>query len=131
MKVKRIHLDGMPKSDVNMMISHALKILPRLCQPLSQVVFIKTNGSPFFIQEFLWSLLDKGLLKFSLREKCLTWDCDKILAEDVTANVLDLITAKMKVLPSNVQVSGVLRDYFASFPTIFANGLPKLIIRTL
>ena len=107
MKVNRIHLDGMPTTEVNSMISHALKILPRLCQSLSQAVSIKTNGSPFFIQEFLWSLVDKGLLEFSLREKCWTWNCDQILAEDVTPNVLDLITAKIKVLPSNVQVGYV------------------------
>ena len=106
-RVNHIHLHGMPKSDVDNMISQSLKILPRFCQSLSRIVFIKTNGSPFFIQEFLSSLVGKGLLKFSLREKCWTWDCESILAEDVTPNVLDLITAKMKILSSNVQVRGV------------------------
>jgi hypothetical protein len=45
-----IHLDGMPEEDVNTMISDAMGMLPRLCRSLSQLVFRKTNGNPFFVK---------------------------------------------------------------------------------
>ena len=45
-----LHLDGIPEDDVNAMISGALGMFPRLCRSLSQLVFRKTNGNPFFVQ---------------------------------------------------------------------------------
>ena len=57
------------------------------------------------MQTFLHSLVDKGSLSYSLREKAWRWDTDKIYAENVTPNVLDLITAKMADLTQNRQVS--------------------------
>jgi predicted ATPase len=44
-----IRLDDLTESDVNSMISDTLGLFPRLCRSLSQVVFRKTNGNPFFV----------------------------------------------------------------------------------
>ena len=51
-----IKIDGIALDDVNLMVSEALGMLPRLCQPLSQIVHQKTKGNPFFIQTFLRSI---------------------------------------------------------------------------
>eukprot|EP00804_Cyclotella_cryptica_P023399 CCRYP_000531-RA/>CCRYP_000531-RA protein AED:0.03 eAED:0.03 QI:150/1/1/1/1/1/4/75/1330 len=101
--ITTIHLDGMPEDDVNLMISGAFGIFPRLCRSLSQIVFRKTGGNPFFVKTFLRSLADKGLLKYSLRSRSWVWSDNKINAESVTPNVLDLVTAKMTTLSQNVQ----------------------------
>ena len=45
-----LHLDGIPEDDINAMISGTLGMFPRLCRSLSQLVFRKTNGNPFFVQ---------------------------------------------------------------------------------
>jgi predicted ATPase len=99
-----IHLDGMPEKEMNLMISGALGMFPRLCRSLSQVVFRKTGGNPFFVQTFLRSLVDKGLLKYNLRGRSWVWDDTKINSENITPNVLDLVSAKMTTLSTNVQV---------------------------
>jgi predicted ATPase len=51
-----ISIGGMPAEDVNAMVSDSLGIFPRLCEHLSQTVFRKTSGSPFYVQTFLCSL---------------------------------------------------------------------------
>lgn len=54
--LKSINIGGIELDDVNSMVSEALGMFPRLCQSLSQVVYRKTKGNPFFIETFLRSL---------------------------------------------------------------------------
>ena len=49
-------------------------------------------------------IVDKGLLTYSLRERSWLWDIQHIDAEDITPNVLDLLSSKMVNLSQSVQV---------------------------
>jgi predicted ATPase len=71
--------------------------------PPFTIVFRKTKGSPFFIREFLCTLVDNDLVKYSLREKRWTWDVDSIAAQPITGNVLQLISKKMNSLSNDIQ----------------------------
>ena len=102
--VNSVQLGGLGERDVNFMVSYCLGIFPRLCESLSRVVERKTKGNPFFIQTFLSSLADKQLLQYNLRVKRWEWDIDEILDEDITPNVLDLISAKMNELSEDIRV---------------------------
>lgn len=104
-----LSLDGMSTKHVNAMVSDSLGIFPRLCKPLAEIVHRKTKGNPLFAQTFLRSLVDKKLLTFSLREKSWTWNLAEILAEDITPNVLDLLSSKLTNLSDSVQVSVISR----------------------
>ena len=97
-----VNLGGMSKDDVNSMISDSLRLVPRLCIELSSVVHRKTGGNPFFIQTFLHTLVDRGLLTYKLRERRWVWDLDNIGAEQITDNVLYLISLKMTLLHEDV-----------------------------
>ena len=99
-----LKIQGLGERDVNFMVSYCLGIFPRLCESLSRVVERKTKGNPFFIQTFLSSLADKQLLQYNLRVKRWEWDIDEILDEDITPNVLDLISAKMNELSEDIRV---------------------------
>jgi predicted ATPase len=70
---------------------------------LLTIVFRKTEGSPFFIREFLGNLVDNGLVKYSLREKRWMWDIDSIANQPITGNVLQLISKKMNSLSDDIQ----------------------------
>ena len=71
-----VGLHCIDEQSVNLMISGILGIVPRLCQSLSSIVCRKTKGNPFFVQQFLRTLVDKDLLIYSLREKRWIWDVD-------------------------------------------------------
>ncbi|KAL7518793.1 hypothetical protein ACHAWX_003598 [Stephanocyclus meneghinianus] len=96
-------LDGLTEDALNLMLSDALCLIPRLCKSLSSTVHHKTRGSPFFTIEFLNSLIDRGVLVNSLRARRWVWDIDQIHAEDITDNVLQIISDKMTLLDDDDQ----------------------------
>jgi len=83
---------------VNTMIADAVGLFPRLCSDLSDIVFQKTKGNPFFVLEFLRSLVDGGLLSYSVHQQQWTWEKHAIKSIDVSDNVLFLLTHKMSGL---------------------------------
>jgi predicted ATPase len=66
-------------------------------------VFQKTKGNPFFVIAFLRSLVDRGLLKYSVNARRWLWDEDDICSTDVAGNVLHLLSLKMSSLSSRVR----------------------------
>ncbi|CAJ1943341.1 unnamed protein product [Cylindrotheca closterium] len=70
---------------------------------LSEICFKRTNGNPFFLIEFITMLEEEDLISYNLGT--LEWKWDKTVIEDrtmSTANVVDLLQARMRKLPDNV-----------------------------
>ncbi|KAL7543491.1 hypothetical protein ACHAXR_012775 [Thalassiosira sp. AJA248-18] len=110
----KVNLKGLKPADLNSLISDTLCMLPRICesnqppllffQPLSDIVFKKTQGNPFFAVSFLRTLMDeKKLLVYSRHKRRWVWDEDSISSLDITGNVLYLLTSKMNGLPEGVK----------------------------
>jgi hypothetical protein len=98
-----LSLKGLGPADLNTMVSDALGTFPRVCEPLSDIVFQKTKGNPFFVLEFLRSLVEGGLLEYDAGQRRWVWDEDRIGAMDVTGNVLHLLSSKMSGLSESTQ----------------------------
>jgi hypothetical protein len=98
-------LEGLQPYDLNTMISDALGVFPRISGPLSDIVFQKTKGNPYFVVAFLRSLVDRGLLKFCVNTRRWIWDKDDVISMDVTGNVLHLLSFKMTGLSTSIQTA--------------------------
>ncbi|KAL3822373.1 hypothetical protein ACHAXA_010851 [Cyclostephanos tholiformis] len=98
-----VKLEGLNPKDLNTMISDALCMLPRISEPLSDIVFQKTKGNPFFALAFLRSLVDRGLLKHSTSMRTWFWDDDDVSSMDITDNVLHLLSRKLSRLSTKNQ----------------------------
>jgi predicted ATPase len=96
-------LEGLQPTDLNTMISDALCVFPRISEPLSDIVFQKTKGNPFFVLAFLRSLVERGLLNYNINLRRWLWDEDDVSAMDVTGNVLHLLSFKMTGLSTSIQ----------------------------
>ncbi|MDF5733928.1 MAG: serine/threonine protein kinase, partial [Rhizonema sp. PD38] len=70
---------------------------------LSKLVLPKTNGNPFFINEFLKSLYTEELLKFNFQGRLWQWDLAQIQSQDITDNVVELMTDKLRKLGEETQ----------------------------
>ncbi|MEM9156756.1 MAG: serine/threonine-protein kinase PknK, partial [Cyanobacteria bacterium P01_F01_bin.33] len=69
--------------------------------PLAELVLQKTEGNPFFVNEFLKNLYDENLLQFNESLRLWEWNIDKIRAQDLTDNVVELLIARLqKLLPA-------------------------------
>jgi predicted ATPase len=96
-------LEGLQPNDLKIMVSDALCVFPRICEPLSDIVFQKTKGNPYFVVAFLRSLVDRGLLNYCVNARRWLWDEDDVSAMDVTGNVLHLLSFKMSSLSTSIQ----------------------------
>lgn len=110
-KTTKLSLEGLSREDLNCMISDALCMFPRLCEPLSEIVFQKTHGNPFFALSFLSSLTEcpssseSPMLTFCDRKRAWVWDEGRVSSLDISGNVLLLLTSKMNGLSKDVQLA--------------------------
>ncbi|MEM9535338.1 MAG: ATP-binding protein [Cyanobacteria bacterium P01_E01_bin.45] len=72
-------------------------------QPLASLVRQKTEGNPFFVNEFLKRLHDETLLHYSPESRQWEWDIERIRAKDLTDNVVDLLIGRLQQLPAAAQ----------------------------
>ena len=75
--------------------------------PLAQLVQQKTQGNPFFVNQFLRTLYRERLVEFNFDTLSWQWDISQIESQNITDNVVDLAIANIKHLSSNTQ--GMLR----------------------
>ncbi|WP_437853931.1 AAA family ATPase [Sorangium sp. So ce363] len=67
-------------------------------EPLSQLVYEKTGGNPFFVLQFLIALHQEGLIAFDAEEARWRWDIAAIRDKGFTDNVGELMAGKLKRL---------------------------------
>jgi predicted ATPase/GAF domain-containing protein len=67
-------------------------------RPLASVIFSKTQGNPFFVQQLMDALYRDGLLHMDPAEGTWRWDLDRIRSERVTDNVADLLVERLSRL---------------------------------
>ncbi len=71
--------------------------------PLARLLLDKTGGNPFFLTQFLGTLHREKLLQFDAATRGWCWDLARIQAKGFTDNVVDLMVAKLRELPSATQ----------------------------
>lgn len=72
-------------------------------KPLAKLVKRKTEGNPFFINEFLKTLYQEKLLIFNSQKGKWQWDISQIEEMNITDNVVNLMIGKLKKLPKVTQ----------------------------
>jgi predicted ATPase/GAF domain-containing protein/tRNA A-37 threonylcarbamoyl transferase component Bud32 len=72
-------------------------------EPLARIVFEKTHGNPFFMNQFLRTLHSEKLLTFDIASHAWSWDVKRIREMRVTDNVVDFMAGKIRQLPEGTQ----------------------------
>ena len=67
-------------------------------RPLAAVLLQKTDGNPFFLQQFLTALRDQKLLAFDAERGRWVWDEAQVAAAVASDNVVDLMVARLRRL---------------------------------
>ncbi|MEG4968442.1 AAA family ATPase [Microcoleus sp. B6-A1] len=102
-KVDRIFLSPLDLSSVTQLIADALNCQESRVKSLAELVFFKTGGNPFFMNEFIKSLYTEGLLQFDSLACRWEWDLEEIKARGFTDNVVEFMAGKIKQLSENTQ----------------------------
>ncbi|WP_437983010.1 AAA family ATPase [Sorangium sp. So ce117] len=102
-RVRTITLTPLAHEHVNDLISDTLGLSRDECRPLSDVIFAKTDGNPFFTIQYLESLCREGHLRFSSETGAWQWSIADIESMNVADNVVDLMIRRIEGLDESTQ----------------------------
>ncbi|MEG4580517.1 AAA family ATPase [Microcoleus sp. MON1_C5] len=102
-KKHTITLAPLQQSHINYLIADTLVCSTELATPLTQLVYQKTQGNPFFSTQFLKSLYEDGLIEFNFEVRY--WQCDisRVRSLAITDDVVEFMALQLQKLPSQTQ----------------------------
>ena len=97
--INQIILEPLNLQEVTHLIAETLSQAPSQVQSLAELIMNKTQGNPFFFNEFFKALYQNNLLTFDWQQGRWQWDIAKIEKRCITDNVVELMIDKLKKLP--------------------------------
>ncbi|MBD1830427.1 trifunctional serine/threonine-protein kinase/ATP-binding protein/sensor histidine kinase [Microcoleus vaginatus GB1-A2] len=102
-KVNTITLAPLDCAGVNCLVADTLACSKPLAEPLTELVYQKTKGNPFFGTQFLKSLHEDGSIAFNLDTRY--WQCDiaRVRSLAITDDVVEFVAIQLQKLPTQTQ----------------------------
>ncbi|MBD2502248.1 ATP-binding sensor histidine kinase [Anabaena azotica] len=101
--IKIIHCQNLKVTDVCQLISDTLKSNLEETKELAKLIYSKTAGNPFFINQLLKFIHQENILVFNFIDGQWQWDIQRIQSLGITDNVVDLMIGKIQKFPDNTQ----------------------------
>ncbi|MFT4925421.1 MAG: putative ATPase/signal transduction histidine kinase/DNA-binding response OmpR family regulator [Phenylobacterium sp.] len=102
-KVKSLFLDNLSPTHVAQLIADSFHCTLSDAQPLMDLCIEKTQGNPFFLNQFLATLYDNGDIRYNRKGGAWQWDTGDIQRQDMTDNVVELMAGKLRKLTPATQ----------------------------
>ncbi|MDY7024411.1 MAG: AAA family ATPase, partial [Cyanobacteriota bacterium] len=101
--INTITLEPLTFQHINQLIAETLICGEEKAQPLSELVYQKTQGNPFFTTQFLTGLQVDELITFN--QDLGYWECDLVKVRDaaLTDNVVDFVAGRLQKLSEETQ----------------------------
>jgi predicted ATPase/signal transduction histidine kinase len=101
--VNTITLDPLERFHLNCLIADTLACSTALALPLTELIYQKTQGNPFFSTQFLKSLHEDGIIEFNFEARY--WQCDiaRVRTLALTDDVVEFMAIQLRKLPSRTQ----------------------------
>ncbi|WP_366932917.1 AAA family ATPase [Nostoc sp. JL31] len=101
--VNTITLEPLVEITVNQLVADTLSCPNELAQPLTQLVYQKTKGNPFFTTQFLKALHEEGWIQF--QPELGYWQCDLASVRQLalTDGVVEFMALQLQKLPVETQ----------------------------
>jgi predicted ATPase/signal transduction histidine kinase len=100
--VTHIALSALSKADVLDLLIDSLEQPASVLKHLTDVIYKKARGNPFFTIQLMDTLWQTDLL--ICNENGWQWDIEKISDSDITDNVVDLVTRRISLLPESAKL---------------------------
>ena len=110
--ISTITLEPLALHHINQLVAKTLSCSKQLAQPLTELVYQKTQGNPFFTTQFLKGLYEDELIVFKPPQFPLGkggnqggWECDIVRVRDaaLTNNVVEFMAERLQKLPEATQ----------------------------
>jgi len=97
--VTMLNIGELTTADIIQLISAKLRLPWRYTKELAGLVKKKTRGNPFFVVQFLKSIIQNKTLSFSVKSRRWVWDDDVVDMQMITDGVAELLTSTFSQLP--------------------------------
>ena len=118
------------REDANRLVADTLRCEPSRSEPLTRLVFEKTEGNPFFFIQLLALLHEEGSIAFDRARREWGWDLETIEAKGYADNVAELMAGKLRQLPEPTRhllcLAACLGHGFDLDDLALVNGRPRL-----
>ncbi len=101
--VNTITLTSLQLSELNYLIADTLSCPPTIATTLTELVYRKTQGNPFFITQFLKVLHEEEWITFDTQKGYWQADISQIQALTITDDVVEFMVRQIQKLPANAQ----------------------------
>ncbi len=102
-KIDTIVLNPLTETHVRQLLAESLHCNVQQSGPLAQLCMEKTQGNPFFLNQFLRTLVDAQQIHFDHVNGCWQWNISELQQTPMTNNVVDLMSKKIQTLPPETQ----------------------------
>jgi predicted ATPase/signal transduction histidine kinase len=131
--VEHINLKELKIHDVNELISDTIHVDSEQSYSLSELVFNKTGGNPFFLNQLLNTLYDEKLIKFNYSQKTWQFDIHKIQSTKIYENnVIELVVRNLHKLTEPTQeilkLASCLGNTFSQKALALIGSKPEAVI---
>ena len=101
--ISTITLEPLAEGHINRLVAETLSCSLELAQPLTELVYVKTKGNPFFATQFLQGLYEDELIQFN--RDLGYWECDLVRVRDaaLTDDVVEFMARRLQKLPEATQ----------------------------
>ncbi len=102
--INTLTLDPLDELDITRLVADTLLCSAEIAAPLSQLVYQKTQGNPFFTTQFLKGSYEDGCIRFDAEVGY--WKCDlaQVRQLALTEDVVVFMVGRLRKLPSGTQV---------------------------
>ncbi len=101
--ISTITLEPLAPTHINQLVADTLNCSQELAQPLTELVYQKTQGNPFFTTQFLKGLYEDRLITFNHNSDY--WECDlvKVREAALTDDVVEFMAGRLQKLTAATQ----------------------------
>ncbi|MCG8365032.1 MAG: serine/threonine-protein kinase PknK, partial [Pseudanabaenales cyanobacterium] len=101
--ISTITLAPLAVDQINQLVADTLSCDEVIVQPLTELVYQKTKGNPFFTIQFLKGLYEDELISFNFDREY--WECDLVRVQDasLTDDVVEFMAGRLQKLPIPTQ----------------------------
>ncbi|MEM9216381.1 MAG: ATP-binding sensor histidine kinase [Cyanobacteria bacterium P01_F01_bin.150] len=101
--ISTITLTPLSLPHINQLVVETLSYPSDVTQPLTELIYQKTKGNPFFTTQFLKGLYEDTLIVFNADQG--TWDYDFVQVQEavLTDDVVAFMTSRLQKLPQGTQ----------------------------
>lgn len=101
--IHTLTLAPLGETDINQLVADTLLCPKEIARPLSQLVYQKTQGNPFFATQFLQGLHQDEYISFDVRSGY--WQCNfaQVRQASLTDDVVEFTVRRLQTLPFETQ----------------------------